>query len=105
MRKFLVASVIIGLCGCASDAQKDEAMRATIRCMKSMAQQLDDGKSDAETIGYAIRGACSAEIQRSIDTFEAGLTNIYSDQLLEAKIRQQELETATEVVLMERRGQ
>jgi hypothetical protein len=92
-------------CGGASNEQKNDATEMLVECMRRQADQLDDRKSDASTIAYAVSAACHAELQNLINTYEAGLTTIYYDQILERELEQETLTTATKIVLQERQGQ
>ena len=73
-------------------------------CMQRQAQQLDDRKSDASTIAYAVRAACRRELQDLINTYEAGLTTYNADQIFERKITEGVLATAPKIVLQERQS-
>jgi hypothetical protein len=106
MGRMLAFVTTIVLCGCgsASDAQKEAAMETLVVCMQRQAGQLDDRKSDASTIAYAVRAACRSELQDLINTYEAGLTTYASDQNFERKITDGVLATAMKIVLQERQS-
>jgi len=106
MRRILAFAATIVLCGCggASDAQKEAAMETLVVCMQRQADQLDDRKSDASTIAYAVRAACRSELQDLINTYEAGLTTYEFRQSFERKITEGVLATATKIVLQERQS-
>lgn len=73
-------------------------------CMTQAARDLDDGKSDATTIAYAVVSRCSSQIDAALrvhaDTFVPGGYPAYM-----TAGRQAALGVATQTVLKVRRGQ
>lgn len=65
-----MAAILTGLASCVTAAapqeQQDRADRIVNACLDRMALRLDDGRSDALTVAYAIAGACNAEIESRI---------------------------------------
>ncbi len=106
MRRILAFAAAIVLCGCggASDAQKEAAMETLVVCIQRQAAQLDDRKSDALTIAYAVRAACRGELQGLFNTYEAGLTTYEFRRTFEREITEHVLAIATTSVLHERQS-
>lgn len=78
MRVFTVAAAVLLISGCAApqatDAEKDAATRAFGECVQTAAPGVDDGVSDARTIGSAAATACHREANAMIDAFAAGMS-------------------------------
>ena len=74
MRFLMIASCLIfAACSApppppppASEASKKDSIRLYIECLINAARSIDDGVSDALTVGNAIRPTCEAEYKSSI---------------------------------------
>jgi len=110
MHKVFALGAAVLLFGCASrperpaisQDQQDEAMRLAVACMKMERHQLDDGKSDAMTVGYAVMAACELEVNQAIAAYSTHLSPQAQNRFL-VEERQDMLGTATQLVLMQRR--
>ena len=56
----------------ASEQESDRVIRASISCMASAAEELDDHKSDAVSVAYGILGRCSRELMDEYATAGKG---------------------------------
>ena len=97
----VLAAVCLALAGCASAAvitqpQKEAAMQSIFDCYAKGASQLDDGRSDAATIGEAVAQICKAELQSYINLISA---NGYEQRLMEDRLSASAPKNATAVVL------
>jgi hypothetical protein len=103
MRGWLIA-VCLALSGCASAGPTQDTQQGiqdVISCLKLSAQKLDDLRSDATSVAYGLTGACSSEINRSIEAGGQGMTfEVY--QSFRARTNAFWLKTATEIVLSAR---
>jgi hypothetical protein len=83
--------------------KQDAATGKMIACFQYQAKQLDDHKSDAETIGYAITAACRQEITDNMDTYTEGFA--FNDRIqLRQKATEHSIRTATSIVLAPRKA-
>ena len=81
-----------------SELQKEEAIKSKIDCMRVKARQLDDGTSDAGTIGQAVALACREESEYAARVFIAGRSKSMQDSFVR-QAQQSDAELATLVVL------
>jgi hypothetical protein len=87
----------------APSADQDAAIRAQITCMRAMAAKLDDHRSGADVIGYAVAGACHAETEKTAYASQPTFGMSYDAfQSLKSRIEASSVQMATQVVLMER---
>ena len=59
----LVFAAILNLTGCAKPLNQ-EATKAYTYCLVAKAKQVDDGRSDAQTIAFAIQNSCLSELSQ-----------------------------------------
>lgn len=103
MRHWL-AVLLLALAGCATASSEDEktaAIQAYVACMRAAANQLDDGISDAASIGLAVRGQCASAELRELQAWTAGMTYAGRESF-RIKADAKRLQDATAVVLQER---
>lgn len=74
------------------------ATRAHIKCQYDQAKRLDDGKSDARSIGEAVATACSATFSSLIDVMSEGESRRYR-RMLSEEIARGAIAEATGIVL------
>jgi hypothetical protein len=72
-------------------------------CFSSRAAELDDGISDAGTIGTVVASSCDAQVQVVAEKFSSGERRGVTDGLLQG-IREKAVPWATGVVLQLRRA-
>jgi hypothetical protein len=82
----------------ASAAQIDAAQTSLSNCLGQAAERLDDGRSDAATVGLAIEPLCAAQFAQLQALNGQGL-NPAAYELYVAKSRPRALEFATGMVL------
>jgi hypothetical protein len=87
----------------ATPSEKDTAMRSWLSCLRDGANQDDDHKSDAMSIAVAIKARCHSLFIASIEAFSRGMTYRAATMMEDRVVNSdQELGTATDVVLRER---
>ena len=59
----VLAIVFFTLTGCAKPLNQ-EATKAYTYCLVAKAKQVDDGRSDAQTIAFAIQNSCLSELSQ-----------------------------------------
>lgn len=83
-RAFIAICLAISFAACTNVNQKstyeqnvdlNQALRETLDCARSKVASIDDGRSDASTIAFALAGRCIAEYQYSIEVVANGLAN------------------------------
>ncbi len=87
----------------ATDAEEDEAGRAYIACQADKAGMLDDGYSDALTIGRAIASACRSEMENLARVLAQGSKRDRVRLLLIDRLASHAAQDASVVVLLERK--
>jgi hypothetical protein len=87
----------------ASASERAAAKQAYLRCLFESAAALDDGKSDAATVGVAVRGACHRQFMDSVRLEIRGKGPDYASGYLEGAGKT-EAELATTAVLRYRRA-
>lgn len=104
-------ALLVTLCACTTPdappvpaADMRAASQAEIGCMKHFAASLDDGKSDAATIGLAVAHACEQETRAAAAVVARG-QNGRVQAMTEANLLSDAPKTATEAVLLQRRPQ
>jgi hypothetical protein len=107
MRGWVIPTCLI-LGGCTSptpspglSAETQQSTRDVVECLRQAAVRLDDFRSDATSVAYGIVGACTPEINRSIEAGAQGLT-FDGSQTFRSRTNAFYLKAATEVVLSER---
>jgi hypothetical protein len=85
----------------AAESSKDIATRAAFACAHRAAHELDDGKSDAATIGFAVVGACSNEFTVVRSVYGQNMSQ-EGRLMLHDKMKPAFLTMATQAVLSER---
>jgi hypothetical protein len=85
----------------ASEAEKNRATDALVRCFVESAARLDDGVSDANTVAQGIAVTCGAERENVVEVRGRGM-NPHTQQLIAERFRAQFRETALQVVLERR---
>lgn len=107
-RALLVTAVLLFVSGCASgpppasDAEKNEAIKAHFLCLVNAAAKMDDHRSDAATIAIAIEPMCAREFEVVIETFSRAAPNSVAAGMLRQRLMADQLQTATGAVLSER---
>jgi hypothetical protein len=86
-----------------SEADKKAAYQAYAACLYSNAVALDDGRSDASTIGMAVRSACRSDYMKTVRIEIQGKGPDYARGFLETA-QKADLEIATTAVLKVRSG-
>lgn len=109
-RLLFVSLVILTLIGCASTAapysdSQQATLTAQIDCLKTMATKLDDHRSGADVIGYAVAGACASQTQQAIYATQPPGISFAAYQNYEARVQALAVQEATQEVLLERKGQ
>src|SRR6266702_2610644 len=96
----LGAALLLSLTACASEAPQsasrveiDAATGSLADCLGRAAEQLDDGKSDAATVGLAIEPICAAQFSQLVALNGRGLNQAAYDLYL-VKARPHQLEIA-----------
>ena len=106
MREMVVVVAALGLASCADAPIDRAAVKAAevkyVSCLDTQAAALDDGHSDAASVGYAVAGACSALAVQMVDIGTPNLSRL-DQQTVERRVAGN-ISTATEVVLTRRRG-
>ncbi len=87
----------------ATDAEKDEAGHAYIACQADKAGMLDDGYSDALTIGRAVASACRSEMENLAEVLTKGSKRDRVRLLLIDRLASHAALDASVVVLLERK--
>jgi hypothetical protein len=99
-------AVAVAISGCAAapavptatPAEQQSAIVAYMNCLAPFAKRLDDGRSDAQTIALAMRGACPTELEAVFETISRG-DNPYVKQEIRARGHSLEQSSALQVVL------
>ncbi|MCM3420552.1 hypothetical protein [Sphingopyxis alaskensis] len=86
----------------ASYAEKEAAMRAYMDCRIIRAQSLDDGISDAITIGRVVAAACQREMEQAAAVLTQG-ENARVRSMLTDRMSGRAAEDAATIVLLERK--
>ena len=98
----LVLALCLGACAGprapASTAEIDAATVNLGNCLGKAAEQIDDGKSDARTVGLAIAPACATQFYQLAEINGHGLNQAAYNLYLE-EARPNQLEFAANVVL------
>ncbi|MAH14837.1 MAG: hypothetical protein CMN65_03655 [Sphingomonadaceae bacterium] len=109
MLKALVTVAVLFVSAAASADQeetslptRDEATRAHFNCQLEQARLLDDGKSDARTIGEAVANACVSTLSTVADVLSQGESKRFRRYLWEDLTQNANTE-ATGIVLMVRK--
>ena len=87
----------------ASKGEQAEATRQYMNCLIPYAKQMDDGRSDAQTIARAMAGACPPEFNTYLETITRGNNNYVTNELRAQGPAMQE-RSALNVVLQVRRA-
>ena len=74
-----------------------------LSCLQRHAVASDDGKSDARTIAYAVRGSCQTKMDEVVAVFGRDMTND-AKFMFRARLVAQELDMATQATLAARNG-
>ncbi|HUE63598.1 MAG TPA: hypothetical protein VMO78_04405 [Rhizomicrobium sp.] len=82
----------------ASTAEIDAATNNLGNCLGRAAEQMDDGKSDARTVGQAIEPVCATQFSHLVEVNGRSLNPAAYNLYLE-KVRPDQLEFAAGVVL------
>lgn len=85
----------------ASTYDKEKAMDMYLACLQANARKIDDGKSDAATIAFAIKDFCRSERAKVLAVYAQGMSNNAKHKFY-AKLADEEMATATQVVLLRR---
>ena len=85
----------------ASTDDKKKAMEVYLACLQANARKTDDGKSDAATIAFAIKEFCRSERASVLAVYAKGMSD-GAKQKFYAKLADEEMTTATQVVLLRR---
>jgi hypothetical protein len=71
-------SLLVGaLAGCettATEREKRQALQTYIGCLRQRAAEVDDGKMSVDSLAAAIRPACTAAFQGSLEVAARGLS-------------------------------
>lgn len=86
----------------ASPAEKEAAMRAYMDCRIMRARSLDDGISDAMTIGRVVAAACRREMEQATSVLTQG-ENARVRSMLTDRMSGRATEDAATIVLLERK--
>lgn len=87
----------------ATDAEKDEAGRTYLSCQADKAGRLDDGYSDAMTIGRAIAVSCRTEMEALAAVLAKGAKRDRVRLMLIDRLASHAAQDASVVVLLERK--
>jgi uncharacterized protein YceK len=94
MRPIVIAHAVLLLTGCASmpqapaasQAEIEAASRAYLGCLYVGAERMDDGTSDAMSVGAAVAAACHSELAAVAETRTRGpMSTLYVDFLNQMK--------------------
>lgn len=88
----------------ATEAENREALLANARCLYRQAAMMDDGISDAATIGSAIAPACSQSWNVYVELQGRHLSSL-ARQMLRNRMADDPAQVATSMVLARRAGQ
>lgn len=101
------AAVFLAIAGCATpssaqdlEAAKRDAGRAYIACLHTAALRLDDGRSEASSIGIGVAGACTGE--RHAYAMVAGRGVYQLERGMQERLDNEAQDRATAIVLAER---
>jgi hypothetical protein len=98
----LLASFIVSLPARASDREQDAGGMAYIECLHKAARTLDDNVSPADTIAIGIIPLCATQHRQYVDLLERQMP-FEAKRSFEQKIKRDDLQIATSIVLNERR--
>lgn len=87
----------------ATAAEKDEAFRAYVACEQEKSRMLDDGYSDAMTVGGTVAFACRPEMENVAAVLAKGEKRDRVRLLLIDRLASHAAQDAATVVLLERR--
>jgi hypothetical protein len=82
----------------ATEKEKRDAFFAYFSCLDAAAREMDDGRSDASTIALGVKSLCASQFARTVELEEERL-NPAARRLFESKVRDSQLEMATQAVL------
>jgi hypothetical protein len=85
----------------ATDQVRTEELQAVVNCLNAAAIKLDDGRSEASTVGLGLRPSCAAEFARSRNVYAQSM-NPSAAQLFHRMDDQAFMQIATAAVLDER---
>lgn len=103
----IVAAIALNGCVSAPKFSDEEKTAAGIKyksCLYATALRMDDGRSDAGTIGLAAVPQCDQEFQQWLNMTLAGVGDPVTAEIVRHKMELVELETATAAVLEERKS-
>lgn len=106
MDKFSVIAALAVLISTAAQSQpggQDAAMKALGQCFRARVVELDDGVSDAATVGAAVAPLCDGRMQEVAAAYTVGKRRRVTDSVL-ANIRRSAPNWATGVVLAYRKA-
>jgi hypothetical protein len=98
---FVTATLAVAA-GPASELEKGAAANAYLDCMLSQAASMDDGTSDAETIGRAIAPACRQQMGQVVAVFGQGQSGQTRDMLYRRMISEEGTTGAAAVLKVRR---
>jgi hypothetical protein len=113
MKVFIIFLSLATLVGCASkriasppasNFEKREAVTIYSNCLVPYVQRLDDGRSDAKTIVYALKAACQKELRAVYETASRGENNAVKEMMWQRMGSLQD-DLALQVVLRVRHAQ
>lgn len=98
-----LAALLLAGCETPPDqASIDYSRQALYACFQEKADALDDGQSDAQSVGRAVATACGREIQHAIGAATIGQSGYYGASF--AETFQAEAPRRAAVVVLERRA-
>jgi hypothetical protein len=98
---------VIVVSGCQGDptpagGDKNTSKAAFIKCLRSAARKVDDGRSSPGEVALAAKSMCQSEYQRSLADFVRDLDSAVQQMIhRDMALRQHDLEIALQVVLEE----